>query len=289
MASPIVSVIIPCYNAEQFIGEAIGSVLEQTLEDFELIVIDDGSTDGSTSVVESFSDKRLKYHKTANHGVSHARNTGIRMATGKYIAFLDADDLFLKENLTRKTAYLDDHPDIGFVHAREVIFNSDSGELLSTSDGLGGEVLPQLLALTNTVIHSPSSVVVRRSVLDHEGLFDEQLSIAADWEMWVRLARGNRLGFITEPLSKYRIHNAQMHHNIPAMEHDMIMTFDRLKSEGYFKGPSDHKKCSSKLFLTLGLCYLMVPGQRLTGLKYLVKSIFTSPSSFMKYLSQKLS
>lgn len=112
---PRVSVIIPCYNTARYVKETIESVLNQTRQDFEIIVVDDGSTDDSHNVIASINDQRIRYHYQPNQGLAAARNTGLALATGEFVAFLDADDFFLPEKLARQIAALDSQPEVGLV------------------------------------------------------------------------------------------------------------------------------------------------------------------------------
>ena len=115
--SPRVSVIVPCYNAEEYIAETIRSVLEQSVEELELIVLNDGSEDRSEAVIQGFVDPRLVYVAKSNSGVADTRNQGVDRARAPVIAFLDADDLYERSNLEKKIDFLDENPDIGVVHS----------------------------------------------------------------------------------------------------------------------------------------------------------------------------
>ena len=285
--NPSVSVIIPCYNGAEYIVSTIESVLNQAYEDFELIVIDDGSTDQTSEEINRVQDKRLKYFRTENQGVSHARNYGIRESNGEFIALLDADDLYLETNLKQKIQFLNNHKDIGLVHGSEMIFESVTETTKSITKGLDGFVLPELLSLDKKVIHSPSSVVFRKKLIDQAGSFDEQMSVAADWDMWVRLARITNFGFIDKPLTKYRLHQNQMHSNISAMEKDMIYAFKKLEHERVWNEVMSKKTSKAKLFLTLGLCFIKDEPRYLRAIKYLLKSFVTSPQILFTYLRRK--
>ncbi len=287
-ANPIVSVVIPCYNAEKFIGETIRSVLDQSLRDLEVIVVDDGSTDNSETMIQGISDPRINYIKTSNHGVSKARNTGLAVAKGKYVSWLDADDLFETSNLQKKVHFLEDNPDLAWVHSQEIVFESKTGRKLSTSTGKAGKVLELLLLLEETVIHSPSSVVMRRQVAEEIGGFNEQLSICADWEYWVRISQQFELGFLQEPLVRYRIHEHQMHMNIDAMKTEMLPAVASLHKQGYYDNEALHAKSVSKLHLTLGLCYVGDQHQYLTGLSHVLTSMIKHPKPIFRYLTSKI-
>lgn len=274
----LVSVIIPCYNAEKYIAETLQSVLQQTYPTLEVIVVDDGSKDTSAAIVAAVSarEPRVRLHAKPNSGVADSRNVGIGLAQGEYIAFLDADDLFEPDNLARKVDYLAQHQAIGLVHSAETRFRSETGQTVEVIQGRGGQVLPLLLGMSTTVIHSPSSVVVRRQVLDQAGHFDTKLSTSADWELWVRLARETEFGYLPQTLVRYRIHGQQMHNNIPLMERDMVYAFDKLHRQGsYFVSESYYQQCLANLYLILAACYRGDMHDNKRFLYFLAKSVVT--------------
>lgn len=203
--APAVSVIIPAYNAADFIGQAIASVLGQTFADFELIVVDDGSTDGMGAVVAQFQDERLGYVYQRNRERSAARNTGIRLARGEFIAFLDADDRWLPQKLARQVARLRANPQVGLVYVGGFV-EEDGRVFFEQKCRFRGDVLGPLLTEDNIVTGSASSAIVRRECFAKVGLFDEQSSVCEDWEMWIRIARHYPFDFVPEPLVRLRVH-----------------------------------------------------------------------------------
>ncbi|RPD46895.1 glycosyltransferase [Hymenobacter sediminis] len=278
VVASLVSVVIPCYNAEKYIAATLQSVLQQTYPAVEVLVVDDGSKDASAKIVADIArtQPQVRLHSKPNSGVADSRNVGISLAQGEYIAFLDADDLFEPENLARKVAYLEQHPHIGLVHSAEERFQSETNQTVEVIQGKGGQVLPLLLEMSTTVIHSPSSVVVRRSVLDEAGHFDTKLSTSADWEIWVRLARCTEFGYLTETLVRYRIHGQQMHNNIPLMERDMLYAFTKLHQEGsYFSSEAYYRQCLANLYLILAACYRGDMHDNARFLRFLAKSVST--------------
>jgi glycosyltransferase involved in cell wall biosynthesis len=205
-SSPIVSVILPTYNCALFLPESIGSILLQTYKSYEIIVVDDGSTDNTKEVLSPFM-QRIKYIKLEqNRGLPTARNIGIQSAQGKYIAFLDADDLWLPEKLEADMEYFDKHPDISMVYSRHININERGYTLGSDRKKRlpSGNIFIRLFSEQNFII--TSSVVVRREVFETAGLFDEQLFNCQDWDMWLRIAFYFKVAGINKPLVKYR-HN----------------------------------------------------------------------------------
>lgn len=233
MIMPGISVIIPAYNMADFIGEAIESILRQSFTDFEILLIDDGSSDGTKEVCGRYKDDRIRYYYQTNRGVARARNTGIEKANGKYIAFLDADDVLLSESLSRRYQFAEredlnlvysdfyllkeiadfDHlsklqGDLERVKYLDRLGNSRlSGEneyVVSREDFILGN-LPFIKIWTGTVL-------VRREWWTRvvNRFFDPIFSIGEDIDMWWYLILHpslNRLGYIAEPLTVYRYYN----------------------------------------------------------------------------------
>jgi glycosyltransferase involved in cell wall biosynthesis len=191
------SVIIPTFNRAAFLREAIDSVRAQTEKDFELIVVDDGSTDDTRALVAEYGD-RIRYFVQPNAGVSAARNLGIRHARGKFIAFLDSDDLWLPKKLARQMQWMAAHPNLLLCYTDEVWIRRGvrvNQKLIHAK--AGGWIYP--LCLPRCII-SPSSVLLRREVFDAVGWFDEQLPVCEDYDLWLRAASRFEVGFIPELL-----------------------------------------------------------------------------------------
>lgn len=198
-----VSVIIPTYNALAYLPQTIDSVRQQTFSDWEILLVDDGSTDGTAAWAEALGEPRLRYLSQPNQGCATARNRGLDHAQGEYVAFLDSDDLWHPTKLARQVAYLDSHPERGWVHTW--VLNTDAeGRLtqhLLASD-LEGFVWPQIAE--ENLVFCGSSPLLRRSCFETVGQFDPALKSAEDWDMWVRIATRYSLGVIREPLTFYR-------------------------------------------------------------------------------------
>lgn len=202
---PRVSIIIPAYNSARFLEEAIESVFAQTYKDYETIVIDDGSTDNTQEVLAPYLD-RIQYIYQHNRGASSARNTGISHSQGEYIAFLDADDIWLPEKLSTQVEYLNNNQDIALVYSL-VLWVDVHGKPLDKRNRLSGR-LPagdvfNILYIRNFII--TSSVMVRRRLLGTVGLFDESLTHAEDHELWLRIASKFKVCGIDKYLCQYRV------------------------------------------------------------------------------------
>jgi glycosyltransferase involved in cell wall biosynthesis len=197
MPDPLVSVIIPTFNRMDFVCEAIESVMEGTFREFELIVVDDGSTDGTASAVDRLGEG-IRYHYQPNRGVSAARNQGVSISRGKYIAFLDSDDQWMKKKLEAQIDYMTANPDVRISHTEEVwIRNGVRVNQGKRHRKFEGEIFERCLPLC---IISPSSILMERKVFDELGGFDEELPVCEDYDLWLRLTLRYHVGFIEEPL-----------------------------------------------------------------------------------------
>lgn len=203
-----VSVIIPAYNQGHYLDQAIQSVLEQTHRNLEVIVVDDGSTDDTATVAQSFADARVRYIYQENCGLSAARNAGLRHASGEFVSFLDSDDQFLPRKLELLLANLADHPEAGLAAGQAIPIDQAGQRIGEVFDkGMPSESAQLLLG---NPLHV-GSVLVRRDWQQRAGLFDESLRSYEDWDMWLRLARvGCPMRWVAQPVSLYRFHPAQM-------------------------------------------------------------------------------
>jgi len=195
-----VSVIIPVHNCEDYIREAIDSVLNQTYKDFEVIVINDGSTDKTEEILRQYGDK-IRWKSQENKGQAFAVNEGIKMAEGGYIAYLDADDVCLPERFESQVKYLDDHPDVGLVYS-DCYQVDEYGSIIRTRKSKPHDKF--ILLQSNYIPRS--AVMHKRECLDEVGLFDESITGDDDWDMWIRISEKFEMGYTGEPLVKYRVH-----------------------------------------------------------------------------------
>ena len=213
MNNPQVSVVIPTHNRSKLIKETIESVLSQTYKEFEIIVVDNGSTDDTREVVCSIDDERIRYYYQENTGSpTKPRNRGIQLAKGKYIAFLDSDDLWLPEKLEKQIPILDNHPEVGLVYSDA--YKVDSGEIIGRVfedvKPCRGNIFPELF-LGNFI--SCLTVVVRKTVLDKVGIFNPDFAIAQDYDLFLRIARFFKVEYVDLPLAKYRVHPGNLSRN----------------------------------------------------------------------------
>jgi glycosyltransferase involved in cell wall biosynthesis len=205
--SGLVSVIIPTYNRREYVCEAIDSALAQTYHPLEIIVVDDGSTDGTGAVLRDRYGQVIRYAYQANRGESAARNAAIRRSSGEYIALLDSDDIWAPQKLAKQVALLQRRPCVGLVSCHALPIDRE-GDLLSEEPMHAGKV-PDPVPLRILVLDSPlfsSSVVVRRACLDEVGLFPEDIRYGEDRDFCLRVAARHDVGFVSEPLVYMRRH-----------------------------------------------------------------------------------
>jgi len=201
--------------------EAIDSALNQTFKDFELIIVDNYSSDNTESVVKSYDDRRIRYFKNQNNGfVSVNRNYGIQKSRGEYIAFLDDDDLWLPEKLEKQVELLDSNEDLGLVYSSSHVIDSN-GNLIKHTYFRG--IKPRRGTIFNELLVSnfipQLTVLVRREALSRVGVFDLKYRIAQDYDLWLRIAEYYPIGFIEEPLAKYRFHGES------ASQKNMVLSY----------------------------------------------------------------
>jgi glycosyltransferase involved in cell wall biosynthesis len=208
---PRVSVVIPTRNRAPLLREAIVSVLAQTFQDFEIIIIDDASEDDTRSVIAGLSDVRIRYFRHAkNRGEAASRNAGVGHAGGEYIAFLDDDDTWLAEKLAMQVDLLDrSSRRVGGVYTGCDRINIETGATISTVPAdKRGNIYGELRA--QNWVGSPSAVMVRRECFDKVGLFDEQIKFGVDYDMWIRISRFYDFEIVNLPLVRYAVHSARL-------------------------------------------------------------------------------
>ena len=223
-----VSVIIPTHNRADFLRSAITSVLKQTFQDFELIVVDDFSGDHTSEVVRSFIDRNIRYiQHTAKKGGAAARNTGIRSAQGKYIAFLDDDDEWLPEKLKHQVELLNhSSPETGGVYTAFIQIDKVSGDIIYQKTAQKSGNLLHALRQKNC-IGSTSSVLLRRECFSKVGLFDENLRSLQDYDLWVRIAREFEFVSIDKPLLIYHVHHSRISTNAEALHQGLTVMLNK--------------------------------------------------------------
>ncbi len=203
---PKVSVIIPVYNSMSFLPQTLESVFNQSYKDFEVIIVNDGSTDGINRWITEITDSRVKYISQQNQGLSVARNTGIANAKGMYLAFLDADDLWHPMKLEKQVDILDKNPEVGLVYSW-VASVDERGNIKGKirKNYAEGNVWHKIIE--HNIIECGSNPMIRRICFEKLGNFDPKIAYAQGWQMWLKIAACYHFKVIKEPLVYYRAHS----------------------------------------------------------------------------------
>lgn len=277
---PLVSVIIPTYNHALYIVKAIESVLKQNYQPIEIVVVNDGSTDNTKEILSPYLSK-IKYIYQSNNGLSAARNTGIKNATGEYIALLDADDKWLPKKLTKQMGLFLKNPKLDLVYSD--IYQSFDGKIHPLTywqrnkikPCLGGQnCLIQLFKVN--FIPGGISAMFKKNMTNKIGLFNENLKAAEDYDYWLRaVSKGVVINYINEPLAIYRMHEAQMSTNIERMlEANMFVLKKAIQQNmEYFK--DKHWIIRYRFFYLFGSSayYHLKHGNLIMAIKNTVKAI----------------
>jgi len=220
MTRPEVSVVIPAYNAARYLPQAVDSALQQTFREIEVLVVDDGSTDDTPARLAAYGE-RIRVLRQVNAGVARARNAGSAAAQGRYVAFLDADDIWQTEKIQKQLEALAETPGHRACYTAFSSVSFDLTPLGVSRSARQGSLLQDLLCLGN-VVGTPSTVVCERDLLVEVGGFDPDLSLGADWDLWLRLASRTTFAYVDEPLVRYRIHEANMSREVALLERDSV-------------------------------------------------------------------
>ncbi len=213
--APLVSVVIPTRDRRPMLMRAVESVRAQTFEDFEIVVVDDGSTDDTTEGLAALREPRRWPPTAGGVGGGGARNAGIAAATGRWVAFLDDDDAWLPSKLERQVEMLRAHPQLGLVYCGYREVRQDDGQVLTIREpSHRGDIFRVLLE--RNVIGTTSTVVAPRRVLDRVGGFNPTLPSNQDWDLWIRIARDAPVDFVAAPLVDYSVHPARITENMRA-------------------------------------------------------------------------
>jgi len=283
--TPKVSVIIPTYNRADLLPRAIDSVLNQTFKDFELIIVDDGSTDNTKEIVKEYQkkDERIKYIWQENSGgPAKPKNTGIKNSQGEYIAFLDSDDEWLPEKLEKQLKLLGSSNTLGFVSCNALIIDENNNRKEKYNSPKNKNFVS---LLEGNKIWSCSSVIVKKDIFERLGFFDENLNFGEDWEMWLRIAKRYNFDFVYEPLIKYYLHQ----NNISSIETNFkkIKNFEQIlkrHTEDFKKYP----KAQSVVFRNIGTFYALDNDGKMAR-KYFKGAIKNNPLSLRLYFQYFLS
>lgn len=270
-SAPLVSVVIPTYNRARTIRKALDTALEQTYQNIEIIVVDDGSTDETENVL-AFYEGRIRYFKQANQGASAARNRGIREARGKYIAFLDSDDQWLPNKLEKQIALLESQPDLSFVACLSTVEKR-------TYAGYEDHASQFIRFIVQPFTQNMTRYVVRRDCFEQHGYFDPTLQGPEDWELWLRfLQRGCRFGYVPEPLMIYVSSDDSISSRPYAMLSGEKVIRQRYVSTlpGFWRRLSLGCWCRARSYMNASVCF-REEGKLLKCLGYMLASILNCP------------
>lgn len=274
--SPEFTAVIPAFNAAPWIADAVESALCQRGVRVEVIVVDDGSTDGTLEVLARYR-ARVRVVRQGNQGVARARNCGSRAAKARWLAFLDADDTWAPEKLAVQRHALAATPGAAVCSTAFRVVD-ESGREIERRGGQSSEGLLERLLFRGNVIGTPSTVVCDRALFLSAGGFDAALSQCADWEMWLRLALRSSFAVVPAALASYRLHPASMSQSIRLLEADSLRTLD--KAFGWPELPASLRARRSQAYawinLVLAGSYLRA-GQHRDALRCAGRSLALSP------------
>jgi glycosyltransferase involved in cell wall biosynthesis len=234
--SPSVSIIIPVYNGTNYLREAVESVLAQTYADYEVLVVDDGSTDGTWDLIQSYGD-RVRGFRKPNGGVASALNLGIREMRGRWFAWLSHDDLWLPDKLEKQVSFLEANPQFKGCYTDFIVMD-EHGKTLHVIDTPWYPRHQAVRELFRGAYINGSSILVERSCFDEAGTFSQRWRYNQDTHMWLRLLRRYEIGRVAEKLVKQRVHGAQDSRNVERHRAETLEmfkeVFHELQVEGLF-------------------------------------------------------
>ena len=233
-----ISVVIPTYNRVELLKRSIDSVINQTIKPFEIIIVDDGSNDGTEVMVKKKYDS-LKLIKQKNKGASAARNSGIKASSGEWICFLDSDDEWKNNKLEKQITFVANNSDYKFFHSNEIwIKNGKRINQKKKHKKYGGDIFKKCLDMCRI---SPSSVLINKNIFEEIGFFNENLVVCEDYELWLRICDKYKVFFIDEPLIiKYGGHQDQLSYSIDSIECHRIKALEYLLSTSLSKKNRDY-------------------------------------------------
>ncbi len=224
--APRVSVVIPAWNAARTLPETLASVFGQTFADYEVVVVDDGSTDGTADLLGRYGD-RIRVLQKPNEGrPSTTRNLGVRAARGELIAFLDADDRWQPEKLARQVALFDQNPGLGLAYSAATVIDGEGRPIrVARCPSAGRGHAYGLLSTRNFIVGS--SAMARRAAIESVGYYDESLTSAENWDLWIRIAKNWEIDFVPEPLTDYRVHPGNRSAHVALRERNIFRILEK--------------------------------------------------------------
>ncbi|MEQ8925916.1 MAG: glycosyltransferase family 2 protein [Fulvivirga sp.] len=265
----MISVITPFYNAEQYLSEAIQSVLNQEYHDFELLLVNDGSTDGSKDIALSFCDERIKYFEQSNGGVSKARNLGLKNMSGNYFCFLDSDDLMTRKSLSSRLEKFNKQPSLAFVGGAQEQRKLSSDTPLIQYPSYAGNPRRGLVTLNSTCFINCGTWLIKRDKM-REYSFPEGWTHSEDLVFFLMISDQGVLDYTREIVQIYRRHNESAMANLSQLENSYWRFYDFVKTNKYHSGALELLELNLKIRKIMSLSYLEV-GNISSGLSTLFR------------------
>lgn len=288
MTKPEVSIIIPAYNAQSFLSETVNSVLAQTHADWELIIVNDGSTDGTLRIAHGFEDDRIKVVDQTNAGVSAARNAGLAASKGTFISFLDADDAMIPSNIAMKLACLKENS-VDWVFSDIALcdeFLNPTGKVLEGNDN---DTLTTILTNVDPAVPGAcSNVMVHRRCFENGVFFDEHLSNAADQDFSMQLAAGFSHRRLVGAYSLYRVLPGSMSKNITLYQKDHLRLFNKARQRGHLNDPRFRRMCMANVYWAIGGSWWLLAERPLRALPFFVKAFLSSPKIIIRPIRNRI-
>ncbi|MDB2426101.1 glycosyltransferase family 2 protein [bacterium] len=256
---PQVNIVIPTFNRLKALQRAVLSVLNQSFTDWELTIVDDGSTDSTDRWVQDSLEpelkKKLHYIKSENFGVSHARNLGIKRSSSPLTAFLDSDDQWEPSKLSQQILYLKQNPQIKIVHTNEQWIRNNKPVVQKKEHAKSGGFI--FNKCTQLCLIGPSTVVIHQDIFEEVGLFDESLTVCEDYDLWLRIAKKYEIGFLKEALTiKHGGHEDQLSFQYKAMDYWRVKALKK-----HINCPELNKESQDLLLNTLNKkCEILLKG-----------------------------
>jgi len=299
LAEPLVSIVMPAYNAAEYIDSAIESILSQSFKNFELLIIDDGSTDDTVKIIKSYSkkDKRIIFVSRKNKGLIKTLNEGIEYARGKYIARHDADDISHKKRLEHQVRFLDKNTDVALVGSNYHVIDNQNKVIDTTNIFTTSSDLKLVLVIQNQFAHG--SVMIRKEMLSKIATYDSQYTDAEDYDLWTRISHRFKVANLKQPLYKWRKHRhgvtaksgLSMKSQIEVIrQREFNFFIENRKTYSLLRwhffslkdGPLSYLQKSSKLCRDLAVLYTK-SGLRRHAMPLLLLSILYSPWDIKNY------
>jgi len=289
-AEPLISVIIPCFNAQDYIGNTIQSVLNQSFQDFEIIIVNDGSSDRTEEQIKRFSDPRIFYIKKSNTGVSDTRNRGLELANGDFVLFLDADDLLGKTFLEKRLELLMKTPEAVFSCGKVIKVNEQGITLPGDFQGTTEEIYRDVLLYNPQIITCPSNYLYRTDFLKKQNLtFNISLSSTADRFFLIELAKYGKGVYVKEGGELYyQVRKTSMSHQFSLfLVKDTEVFYRALQSKRNYIPKDVYKMFLFKINYILGASYITLKLYK-KGLFYIANSFSYSPIDFVNKVFHKI-